>query len=306
MLRLRASSHTARAVGQARFGKKSPATRGVSNIETKLSGRRVFMGMKTMPHPDHAAETYNAMAPFYDAFTAHHDYELWLSNLLEALGREGLKGPGSMLDLACGTGKSFLPMLDRGWSVTAVDCSKQMLERARAKAPPVRLELADLRSLPKIGQYDLVWCLGDAVNYLLTTDELTLCLDGFRRNLAVDGLGLFDVDALAAYRGFFAETQVVEHADGRLTWTGRTPPDAESGVLAIADLEMCDRDGRVVGVATHRQRHHPRHEIERAVAAAGLELVAHHGHAYDAVLEQPLDEVRHTKAVYIVRRQERR
>lgn len=29
-----------------------------------------------------AKETYEGMAPFNDAFTAHHDYELWIGNLL--------------------------------------------------------------------------------------------------------------------------------------------------------------------------------------------------------------------------------
>jgi hypothetical protein len=38
------------------------------------------------------------------------------------------------------------------------------------------------------------------------------------------------------------------------------------------------------------------------MALAGLELVAGFGHGYDAVLEQPLDESVHTKAVYLSRR----
>jgi len=36
--------------------------------------------------------TYEAIAPVYDLYTAHHDYELWLGNLLPELKRHGLEG----------------------------------------------------------------------------------------------------------------------------------------------------------------------------------------------------------------------
>jgi ubiquinone/menaquinone biosynthesis C-methylase UbiE len=79
-----------------------------------------------------AKATYEAMASIYDLFTAHYDDELWIGELVSALERNGLRGE-RLLDVACGTGKSFLPMLDRGWEVTACDISPAMLARARAK-----------------------------------------------------------------------------------------------------------------------------------------------------------------------------
>jgi hypothetical protein len=51
--------------------------------------------------------------------------------------------------------------------------------------------------------------------------------------------------------------------------------------------------------AVHRQRHFPPAEVIASLAAAGLELLGTFGHGLDAQLEQPLDESRHTKAVYI-------
>src|SRR4249919_4181068 len=82
---------------------------------------------------DWALDTYQAMAPVYDDFTAHHDYEGWLTDLLKALERRGLTGR-RLLDVACGTGKSFLPMLPRGWQVTGCDLSPAMLALAEEKA----------------------------------------------------------------------------------------------------------------------------------------------------------------------------
>ena len=88
---------------------------------------------------------YEAIAPVYDDFTAHHDYELWLGNLLPELERHGLR-QGHLLDIGCGTGKSFIPMLERGWEVTACDISASMVELARAKVgEAAALSVADMR-----------------------------------------------------------------------------------------------------------------------------------------------------------------
>src|SRR3954467_8513306 len=115
---------------------------------------------------------YEAIAPVYDEFTAHHDYGLWLGALLPEAERHGLR-TGRLLDVACGTGKSFIPMLERGWQVTACDISAAMVELARAKVgDAVDLSVADMRELPELGRFDLVWCLDDAINYLLSGEEL--------------------------------------------------------------------------------------------------------------------------------------
>jgi SAM-dependent methyltransferase len=68
-----------------------------------------------------------------------------------------------------------------GWEVTACDISPSMLELARAKAGDVaRLSVADMRELPTFGEFDLVWALDDAVNYLLSGEELGKALSGMR------------------------------------------------------------------------------------------------------------------------------
>src|SRR6478752_7257110 len=126
---------------------------------------------------------YEAIAPVYDDFTAHHDYELWLGNLLPKLEFHGLGGR-RLFDVGCGTGKSFIPMLERGWEVTACDISASMVDLARSKVgDAAELFVADMRALPTVGEFDLVWCLDDAINYLLSATELQQAFSGMRRNL---------------------------------------------------------------------------------------------------------------------------
>src|SRR5918994_6255313 len=87
---------------------------------------------------------YDAFAPFYDAFTAQSDYEKWCDEVIELAVRNGLRGR-RLLDLACGTGSSFLPFLRRGFDVTGCDASRAMLAEAARKAPEARLIHADIR-----------------------------------------------------------------------------------------------------------------------------------------------------------------
>jgi hypothetical protein len=160
-----------------------------------------------------------------------------------------------------------------------------------------------MRELPVFGEFDLVWALDDAVNYPLSGEELRSALRGMRANLAPDGLLMFDVNCLEAYRTFFAEEQRMRRGELTLVWRGRGSPDARPGTTSEARLEL-EGDGVAVGFESHvhRQRHFPEAEVLAALEAAGLHCLDVFGHGFDAVPKQPVDELVHSKAVYMARR----
>lgn len=251
----------------------------------------------------HAELAYEAIAPVYDDFTAHHNYRLWVGALLELGAANGLRGD-TVLDVACGTGKSFIPMLEQGWKVTACDISASMVEMARAKAgPDVRLEVADMRKLPVYGSFDLVCCLDDAVNYLHDQAELEGTLRGLAANMAPHALCIFDSNTMTQFRGFFAEHVELERNGRRMIWDGHADANFGPGEIAEASFsfEPLDGSGPTVPPELHRQRHHPESEVRAAIDASGLELVALYGHHHDGVPHQPMSEEDHTKAVYVTR-----
>jgi len=267
------------------------------------------MGLVIMTDTLERSETqvaYEALAPFYDAFTAGHDYELWTSVIRRLARRHGLAGT-RLLDVGCGTGKSFLPFAAAGWQVTACDLSPQMLELAAAKAPPqVELHLADARELPRLGSFDLVLLLDDVVNHFADAEELTSAFRGAAGNLAGDGVLVFDANLLGAYRTFFAETVIFEDGDTYLAWRGGTAPDSEAGLLAEGRLDAFTREAdgrwRRHDGGRHWQRHFSEPVVRSALASAGLECVGVYGHGLDGKPETGADELRHTKALYIARR----
>lgn len=267
------------------------------------------MDISTAPREgtDRQADAYEAMASVYDDFTAHHNDREWIGDLLKLGAAHGLRGD-TVLDVACGTGKSFLPLLDLGWRVTACDVSPSMVELARAKAGSQveRLVVADMRELPRFGSFDLVCCLDDAVNYLLSSAELERALRAMAANLAPEGILIFDSNTVTTYRTFFGEHVEVEANGRRLIWDGRTGGVAEPGQVSEAAFEvepLVPGTGPTVPPEFHRQRHHPEAEVRAALSAAGLELAGLYGHNTDGVPHQPMDEEAHTKAIYVARLQ---
>ena len=245
---------------------------------------------------------YDALAPVYDGLTAHHDHESWLAQLLGVASDHGLAGR-RLLDVACGTGKSFMPLVRRGFDVTACDISPRMAARARrrARGHGVRIHVADMRRLPLLCEgADLVTCLDDAVNYLLDGDELRAGLGGMRRNLRPGGLVLFDVNTLATYRAVFCEG--LSWSSGEHTYASVGEPRRVCAGGLFATTLRARRGDHLLAECRHVQRHHPAAELERALSAAGLEPLGIYGSAEDGRPVRPPDEQRHTKLVVVARR----
>lgn len=255
---------------------------------------------------DPAANAYEALAPFYDAYTCSYDHERWLGNLESVAVEAGLRGH-RLLDVACGTGKSFMPMLARGYEVTACDMSPAMIERARLRSglSPTDVFVADMRDLPVLGAFDLATCLDDSLNYLLSGEELERALAGIARNLRPGGIFVFDLNSLAVYERLFSQDSVFDNDEALFCWRGGGSGSVAPGARCEATIEVFSEAESGDWTRTssrHVQRHHQSALVLELLSTAGLELVELYGQVTGARLEQPVDERRHLKLVYVCRR----
>ncbi len=253
-----------------------------------------------------SAQAYAVLAPAYDLLTARYAYGPWLAAIERLALRHGLAGR-RVLDVGCGTGKSFLPLLERGFEVTACDISPEMVAEARDRAEGrAEVLVADMRRLPVLGEFDLIMCLNDGINHLLDLDEVADAFEGFHANLVPGGLLVFDVTTLAAYRE--VPDVVVEDDERLVRWRGApaemTGPGAEAEV--VIDIFTHEGDGLWRrSVSRQRHRHHPVDDLRHLAEQAGLEVTAVLGQRPGAVLDDTLDERVHRKAAFVTRREGR-
>jgi hypothetical protein len=161
---------------------------------------------------------------------------------------------------------------------------------------------ADMRALPPLGEFDLVTCLDDALNYLLEEAELEAALAGIRSNLRPRGIAIWDLNTLAQYRASFARDRTIDRDGVFLAWRGETATSLEPGGPAQATVDVFAPAGAGLWErrsSVHRQRHWPEPVVRAVAVRAGLRIVAVHGQHEGAVLEPELDELVHSKAVYL-------
>lgn len=252
------------------------------------------------PEPRAPAAIYDLLAPVYDLLTKGYRHDRWLGALERFALEHGLAGR-RLLDVACGTGSSFLPLLLAGYEVTACDLSPEMAAMARQRAHGrAEVHVADMRRLPDWGPFDLITCLDDSINHLTEPADVMDALRGMRANLARDGLLIFDVNAFAAYQD--PGDYVVADGERLVAWRGGPATLAAPGELAEVVLDVFQRvEGELWRHAEVRQphRHYPLAQIGQLLGQAGLRLVATRGQRPGAVLDTVADEQVHTKVVVL-------
>jgi SAM-dependent methyltransferase len=224
--------------------------------------------------PDLAVAAYEPLAKYYDRFTERSAYEPVIAQVEAWAQAQGLRGR-RLLDVACGTGKSFVPMVARGYELAACDISPAMVAEARLKAPEAEIVVADMRELPWVGSFDLITCMDDAVNYLLTVEDLHAALASMAAALAPGGILIFDSNTLGTYRTDFAESFEIDSGDTRFSWRGEASPDVEPGALVSATMTI-EAPG-ATAESRHVQRHWPVDALREACLEAGFGQIVFRG-----------------------------
>ncbi|MBE2314491.1 class I SAM-dependent methyltransferase [Solirubrobacter sp. CPCC 204708] len=246
-----------------------------------------------------AAAAYDVLAPAYDVLTGGYAYDSWIAALQRLALSHGLDGR-RVLDVACGTGHSMLPWLERGYEVVGVDVSERMAAVARAKG--LEVHVADMRALPPLGQFNLVTCLGDGLNHLLEPEDVRRALGEMRCALAPGGLAVFDLNLLTAYRD--TPDTIVEVEDRVVLWPGAGARIAAPGGVGELVVDVFEREGELWRRTRSRQphRHHPLVDVLGAARAEGYAIVGVYGQHPGVRLEDTADEHVHAKAIVIARR----
>ena len=152
-------------------------------------------------------DQYTILAQYYDQLTTDVQYEKWADYIQRQFDRH--KQPvHSVVELACGTGSLARLLALRGYDVTAVDISPDMLSVAAEKCEglDVLFLCQDMAKLALVEPADAVVCCLDSVNYVTRPAPLQKAFRRVWQALAPGGLFLFDAKT----------PQALEEADGQV------------------------------------------------------------------------------------------
>lgn len=266
------------------------------------------------------AGIYGVLAGYYDELMDEIDYDLWCDYVLGLVASgetaEGSKSGAAVvdrsatgglvaakpegygkigprvLDLACGTGQFAYRLGQRGFQVTAVDISSEMLAVAEAKARSLDLEISffrqDMRNLQLPKGFDLVICLCDSLNYLLEVDDLTATFSGVARVLEHGGHFVFDLNTEHKLATVYGDnTYAADLGDYAYIWENEYQPDTKLCYMDLAffvstlALGRRERESKTPLferlTESHVQRAFLPERIEDLVKNSGLRLLGQYG-----------------------------
>lgn len=243
---------------------------------------------------------YANFASVYDRLMQDVPYDLWVDNLDEIFRRYGIKG-SRVLDLGCGTGNVAVPLAQKGYRVTALDLSPEMLSLAEHKAREAGVKITftcqDMREMVMPGEFDLVISMCDSMNYLLADGELRQACTRAAGVLKDGGFLVFDINSAYKIEKIFGEnTYTLADEDVAYVWENDYDPGERVCHMHLTFFVRKPNGLYERFVEEHRERAYSADEVQQALREAGFELT---GILAEDNLEPPGAE---TERIYFVAR----
>jgi len=221
---------------------------------------------------------YSALPPVYDRWQRSYgsDYTTLIVPRLRATLATLNLPPGSMVDLACGTGSLAMVMARDGWQVTGIDASPGMILQARRKAMREQRSVSflrqDMRTFHTGTRVDLITCMFDSLNHLLTLRDLRRALVAAHRNLRSGGYFVFDLNNERCYLRHWRGDAAMHGRDFAVILESRYDRRRRLGTI---DVTVFDREGKGFRRERERvrERYYPRAEVRSALQAAGFKNI---------------------------------
>ena len=222
-------------------------------------------------------------ATAYDAMYEDKDYLSECAQLEWAFQEFGTFQIRSILDIGCGTGKHSWELAKRGYEVTGIDRSANMLEQAinqpietSKKREPV-FKLGDAVDFTLGQEFDAVIMMFAVISYLDSNDSLLMGLKNVTRHLKPGGLFLADFWYGPGVLTDRPQRRSHKRALGNKTVERRVTPKmnlARNTCSLKYDVVINDSEGNShTATEEHVMRYLFGPELELALSVAGLDLL---------------------------------
>ncbi|MCL1792376.1 MAG: class I SAM-dependent methyltransferase [Oscillospiraceae bacterium] len=217
---------------------------------------------------------FGVIAKYYDALNIDADYKK-VADYIEGVFSLYQKKPESILDLACGTGNLAIELSNRGYDMTGLDLSAEMLAAAAAKknAGKVLWTNQDMVSFELYGTVDAALCCFDSLNYVADPGDVKKCFALARNYLNPGGLFVFDVNSKYKFESVYANNSfILEDAKKKVfcIWQNRYRKKDGSCDFYITLFAKQPNGGYMRHEEAQREKYHSPEFLERALLDAGF------------------------------------
>lgn len=182
-----------------------------------------------------------------------------------------LAGSGPVLELAVGSGRLALPLVERGLAVHGIDASEAMVEKLRARpgGDKVEVTIGDFADVAVQGRFPLVFVAFNTFFALLTQEDQVRCFSNVAEHLTDDGA--FVLEAFVPDLSRFDRGQRVQTPDVELdrVWLELSIHDGANQRIATQIVEMGEGG---IGLYPVHVRYAWPSELDLMAQLAGLRL----------------------------------
>lgn len=163
---------------------------------------------------------FKKYANYYDLFYQDKDYQGEVDLIIKTFRKYSPKRRvKTILNLGCGTGNHDFILAGKGYKVTAVDGSADMIKLAKEKNKlakhPVNFIRKEIQKLSLRKQFDAVISMFAVFSYLTKNEDLVAGIKTAHRHLKKGGLFIFDVWFGPAVLNEKPETRVKIFTEGK-------------------------------------------------------------------------------------------
>lgn len=229
---------------------------------------------------------YGALSGVYDLLNDQVDYSDWADYIEATLEKFSEVPVELVLDLACGTGKMTFELHERGYDMTGVDISPEMLSEAAEISKKKGIDnilwlCQDMTDFELYGTVDAAVCCLDGVNHLTDSGSLEKCFSLVHNYLVPNGIFMFDVNSPAKFREVYGNRDYILEDDGVLVAWQNDYNEKRKTCDFYLSVFTEDEDGRYVREdSVQRERCYSAAYLKKVLKKCGFEIVSFSG-GYD-------------------------
>lgn len=217
---------------------------------------------------------YNKFAYIYDELmNCDVDYDKWCDFIENQFIMHGVD-PDSICELACGTGNITSRMEKRGYNMTGVDISCDMISVAKKKLKRADMIVCDMSSFVPEKKYDAFLCMIDGINYVVYQDSLQKTFTNVKNSLSDGGVFIFDISTRYKLKNVIGnETFIHSDYDVFYSWQNRYIEKYNLSDMLL-NFFVRNRQGFYERFEErHLQRGHSEKEIRYMLKKAGFQNI---------------------------------